>query len=71
MKAKDKLRVTWCKKEGTILFHYPMGSQTKSDAGFLSGYITEELAKALDERGYDKETLKFSIEPKKCKGGGK
>lgn len=65
MKATDKLRVTWCKKEKTVLFHYPLGSQTKCDCGFLSGYITEELANELEERGYDKTTLKFSIEPQK------
>ena len=65
MKAKDKLRATWCKQEDTILLHYPLGSQTKCDGGFLSGHITEAFAEELEARGYDKTTLKFSIEPKK------
>jgi hypothetical protein len=65
MKAKDKLRVTWSKRDRTTLYHYPLGSQTKCDGGFLSGHITEALANELEERGYDKTTLKFSIEPKK------
>jgi len=65
MKAKDKLRATWCKEEQSVMFHYPLGSQTKCDGGYLSGHITEELANELEARGYDKTTLKFSIEPKK------
>ena len=65
MIAKDKLRANWCKQDDTVMFHYPLGSQTNCDASFLSGHITEELANELEERGYDKTTLKFSIEPKK------
>lgn len=65
MRAQDKLRATWCKKEGTMLFHYPLGCQTKCDAGFLSGHLTDQLANELEKRGYDKTTIKFSIEPKK------
>ena len=64
MKATEKLRVTWCKKERSLLFHYPLGTQTKCDAGFLSGHITDDLVEELDKRGYDKTTLCFSIEPK-------
>jgi hypothetical protein len=65
MKAKDKLRATWSKKDDTVSYHFPLGSQTKSDAGFLSGFITEDMARVLEARGYDITTLKFSIEPKK------
>ena len=65
MKATEKLRATWCKKERSILYHYPLGSQTKCDASFLSGHVTDAFARELEKRGYDKTTLRFSIEPKK------
>lgn len=65
MKATEKLRATWCKKERSVLYHYPLGSQTKCDASFLSGHITDAFARELEKRGYDKTTLRFSIEPKK------
>lgn len=65
MKAKDKLRATWCKKEKTMLFHIPAGFQTKCDGGYLSGILTDDVARELERRGYDIGTLKFSIEPQK------
>lgn len=65
MKAKDKLRVIWSREENSVMFHYPLGFQTKCDSMFLSEYITDELANALEKRGYDKTTLKFEIQPKK------
>lgn len=65
MKAKDKLRANWSKKERDLVFHYPLGVQTVCDAGYLAGVITEELLRELERRGYDKTTFKFSIEPKK------
>jgi len=65
MLAINKLRVTWCKQEQTRLFHTPAGDQTKCDGHLMNGFITDELVKELDERGYDVATLKFSIEPKK------
>lgn len=65
MKEKDKLRVFWCKEERTQSFFYPLGNQTKCDGGYLSGVITDKVLAELEERGYDKTTIKFSIEPKK------
>lgn len=65
MKAVDKLRVTWNKKEKTCSYHYPAGSQTSADAAYLAGIITDEVARELRERGYDPSTMKFSIEPRK------
>ena len=44
------------------MLHYPMGKQTNSDAHYLS-YKLGEIMDELDKRGYDKTTLKFSIEP--------
>lgn len=64
MKAKDKLRVTWSKTEDTPEFHYPLGNQTRCAASYLSGIITEDVAKELEEYGYDKSTIRFSIEPR-------
>jgi len=65
LKVKDKLRVTWCKQEETCLYHWPAGSQTKCDGGFLSGFITDDFVKKLKERGYDPYTIKFEISPQK------
>jgi len=65
MRAKEKLRAVWSKREDAVLFSYPLGSQTKSDGMFLAGLLTDVIARELEERGYDKTTLKFSIEPKK------
>lgn len=33
--AKDKLRVSWSKREKDIQYHYPLGSQTRSDGHYL------------------------------------
>jgi hypothetical protein len=63
MKAKDKLRAYWSKREGLMLA-FPIGTQTKCDAGFLCGVLTKEVTDELDRRGYDLNTIKFSIEPK-------
>ena len=44
------------------MLHFPLGTQTKCDGGFLSeclGPIVDELRK----RGYDPTTVRFSIEP--------
>lgn len=35
MAERDKLRVTWSKRERDLMFHHPLGPQTKSDAHFL------------------------------------
>lgn len=62
VRAVDKLRVRWCRRERDMLALYPLGSQTSSDGGWLLhalGPILEEL----ERRGYDKTTLRVSIEP--------
>lgn len=63
MKAKDKLRVSWDRKENCLTYYCPLGFQTKCDASYMSGIITDEVAQELYNRGYDITTLKFSIEP--------
>ena len=65
MKAIDKLRVYWCKKEDFRTFYMPSGNQTRCDGHYMNGIITEDVINELDERGYDVSTIKFSIEPKK------
>ena len=65
MKAADKLRATYSKKECDVMLHHPLGIGTKSDAGYLSGVFGKEFTDELDNRGYDITTMKFSIEPKK------
>lgn len=63
MKAGDKLRVDWSKKENDLMIHWPAGSTTKTDAHWISGIFDKEMANELKRRGYDIKTLKFSIEP--------
>jgi len=65
MIATDKLRVSWCKREETLLYHTPAGTHTKPDGHFMYGVIGDSVIAELEERGYDPKTLKFSIEPKK------
>ena len=64
MKTIDKLRVNWGKRERDLMFHFPLGFYTKSDAHYLHGVFTAEFIKEMDERGYDITTLKFEISPK-------
>lgn len=65
MKTTDKLRAWWSRKDGDVMLYHPLGSQTKTDAGWLSGIINKAFTEELDRRGYDLSTLRFSIEPKK------
>lgn len=65
MKAIDKLRAYWSKKENDIVLAHPSGSSTKSDGHFLSMVFSQEVTDFLASRGYDITTLRFSIEPKK------
>ena len=65
MKAKDKLKAYWSKKENDVMLHHPMGIQTKCDAHFLSEIFNETFTESLKSRGYDIETFKFEISPKK------
>lgn len=62
MKASDKLRVRWSKAERDMQVLYPLGSQTKSDGGYLL-HALAPIVEELRRRGYDPRTLKLSIEP--------
>ena len=63
MKAADKLRANWSKREQDIMLHFPLGSGTKSDAALLAHTFNRQFTDDLASRGYDIRTLKFSIEP--------
>lgn len=56
-----QLRVNWSKKEDDIVYKYPKGSQTKSDAMLLHSVFSKEFLDDLVDRGYDLKTLKFSV----------
>ena len=78
MRAYEKLRVVWGKRERDLVFHFPLGPQTKSDGHLLhvclntnpprswlddrDAPITPSLVEELKARGYDITTLRFSIE---------
>lgn len=64
MEKNDKLRVDWNKRENDVMFHYPLGLQTKTDAHYLhSSVFTDEFIEEIKKRGYDIKTLKFEIQP--------
>jgi len=63
MKAADKLRAIYSKKEGDVMLHFPLGQGTKSDGAFLSGVFGKSFTDELASRGYDITTMKFSIDP--------
>ena len=64
MKAKDKLKVTYNKRQKDFLFQFPTGLQTVCDARYMNNVVfTKEVTDELERRGYDIATLKFSIEP--------
>jgi len=63
MKAKDKLRVFWGKKQQQLMFYWPLGIGTKSDAHYLYGVFDELFVSEMQQRGYDIQTLRFAISP--------
>lgn len=63
MRAKDKLRVSWGKKQRELMFHWPIGVATKSDAHYLYGIFNELFIGEMQRRGYDVQTLRFEISP--------
>lgn len=63
MKATDKLRAYWSKRENDLMLWYPAGSGTKSDVHWLNGQLSKEFTDELTRRGYDVETLRFAVEP--------
>jgi hypothetical protein len=62
MKASDKLRVYYMKRERDMGGFFPLGQQTRCDLGYLL-FAMEPVWKELERRGYDPKTLRFSIEP--------
>lgn len=63
MRAKDKLRILWSKKQRELMFHWPLGIATKSDAHYLYGIFNEVFICEMRQRGYDIQTLRFEISP--------
>ena len=49
MRAKDKLRVNWSKRDRTTIYHYPLGSQTKCDGGFLEQAKNDRMCEKTKE----------------------
>ncbi len=64
MKAADKLRATWSRREDDVMLHYPLGFGTKRDGALLASVFSKEFTAELSGRGYDPTTMKFSVEPK-------
>jgi hypothetical protein len=62
VKATDKLRVYYMKRERDIGGWHPLGRQTQCDLGWLLHEMKHILAE-LEARGYDTKTLKLSVEP--------
>jgi len=58
---KDRLKAVWNKREKDVMFHFPLGVLTKSDAHWLSGIFNKQFTQELESRGYDITTLRFEI----------
>lgn len=57
-----KLKAYWSKKERDLVFEWPDGISTKSDASWLYTIFNERFLNELKSRGYDVRTIKFSVE---------
>ena len=65
MKAKDKLRAYWSKRENDVMLFHPLGVGTRCDAHWLADFFNEKFMKSLKDRGYDPTTIKFEVCPQK------
>jgi hypothetical protein len=64
MKTNDKLRAYWSKNEKCVECFHPLGTQTGSDANYILSFVFHKsIIDELTLRGYNVETLKFSIQP--------
>jgi len=64
MKAKDKLRAYYSKRESDVMLYHPFGYGTRADAHWLGGIFDKTFTHELEARGYDPTTMRFSVEPK-------
>jgi len=60
MKANEKLRAYWSKRENDIMLYWP---SHKSDGHWLSGIFNDDFRKQMEKRGFDITTMKFEISP--------
>jgi hypothetical protein len=64
MKAKDKLRAQWSKKEDDLMYYFPLGRDTKADGAYLAiSVFNYQFIQQMKARGYDITTLRFEIAP--------
>ena len=60
MKAIEKLRACWSKRENDIMFYWP---SRKSDGRWLAEIFNDDFIKQMKRRGFDITTIKFEISP--------
>jgi hypothetical protein len=60
MKAKEKLRAYWSKREDDIMLYWP---SRQSDGHWLSGIFNDEFIKQIKARDFDITTMKFEVSP--------
>ena len=65
IKQRDCLRAYWSETERDMMYYFPLGIQTKCDAGFLCSVLNKEFKAEMTRRGYDIKTMRFSIHPAK------
>lgn len=64
MRAADKLRVTWSRREHDTMIHFPLGFGTSCDGHYMAGVFGKDFIREMTERGYDITTVRFQISPK-------
>jgi hypothetical protein len=59
---KTQLGASWSKKQRDVMLHFPLGILSSSDGHWLSGIFDADFVRHLRERGYDPNTLRFTVE---------
>lgn len=62
IKKKYKLNVEWDPRIEDVTVEFPLGVQTKADGALILDRINRDLVMELKSRGYNINTMKFSIE---------
>lgn len=64
VKAIDKLRYRYDRREGDWMAFHPAGDRTFADSAYLlSCVFTKDVRDELTRRGYDLTSIRFEISP--------
>ncbi len=61
MKQSHKLRAYWSRRERDLTLAHPHGGTARADACWLYSILNKQFIDELVRRGYDPETIRFSV----------